>query len=403
MVKEKKFYDTLGVSENATTQEIKKAYRKLAMQYHPDRNKDPGAEEKFKSISLAYEVLSDDEKRNVYDQYGEEGLQGGGFAAESGSIFDMFFGGGRRRQAPTKTEDMRHPLAVTLEDLYNGMTRKLKITRKVLCTLCKGSGGKDGKKPIKCTTCGGHGVRIITRQIGPGMMQQMQARCDQCEGEGEKMDAADRCDSCAGKKTVVTKEILEVNVEKGMANGQRIILAGKANEAPGLAAGDVIFVLQQKEHERFDRHKADLLMVKKLSLAEALCGFSFKVEHLDGRELIIRSKEGEVVRPGDVKGVANEGMPQHKNPFLKGTLFVKFEVEFPEDGAFTPDQLRTLESVFPARPKPALATPGKESEDVNFTVLQQTPGASGGKTAHDEDSDDDGRGGRSQGVQCASQ
>ncbi|KAH7708397.1 dnaJ subfamily A member 2 [Aphelenchoides avenae] len=203
--------DLLGVAPTATDEEIKKQYHKLAKEYHPDKN--PQHEDKFKEISAAYEILSDQKKRRIYDQVGMEGLEGGGGSGGFGGhedLFDllggggmggglggglfshMFGGGGGGRRRPRKGENTVQPLNLTLEDLYNGKTSKLQLTKKVICGTCKGAGGKEGAVQ-PCTRCRGSGRMFVTRQIGPGMIQQMAARCDQCAGEGELINEKDRC------------------------------------------------------------------------------------------------------------------------------------------------------------------------------------------------------------------
>ena len=190
-VADTKLYDILGVPPGASENELKKAYRKLAKEYHPDKN--PNAGDKFKEISFAYEVLSNPEKRELYDRYGEQGLrEGSGGGGGMDDIFSHIFGGGlfsfmgnqsRSRNGRRRGEDMMHPLKVSLEDLYNGKTTKLQLSKNVLCSACSGQGGKSGAVQ-KCSACRGRGVRIMIRQLAPGMVQQMQSVCSDCNGEG---------------------------------------------------------------------------------------------------------------------------------------------------------------------------------------------------------------------------
>ncbi|TMW58360.1 hypothetical protein Poli38472_009919 [Pythium oligandrum] len=338
-----KYYEALGVPKTATAAEIKKAYRKLALKNHPDKGGDP---ELFKSITVAYEVLSDPEKRELYDQYGEEGLQNGGGAPDAGDIFSQFFrgGGSRRRTGPQKGEDLTHPLKVSLEDLYNGKTVKLAVNRDVLCGRCEGRGGAEGAEKV-CDTCQGRGMRVQMRQIGPGMVQQMQSVCPDCRGQGKTIREADRCKGCKGKKVTKERKVLEVHIEKGMRHGQRITFSGEADQAPGTIPGDIIFVVQEKEHATFQRKGGNLIMEKKISLVEALCGFEMMVEHLDGRHLHIKTRPGEIIKPNQFKAVHGEGMPTHGNPFVKGQLVILFKVQFPESGALSEKQISTLKTI----------------------------------------------------------
>merc|ERR1719491_913008 len=248
-----KLYETLGIAKSADEKEIKKAYRKLAVKHHPDKG---GDEAKFKEVSAAYEILSDPEKRVKYDKFGLEGVADEGVG-----------GGGRRRQGPKRGEDVNHPIKVSLEDLYNGKTVKLAVNRQVIV-----GGAKQ------CHTCDGQGVVVELRQIALGMVQQIQRHCDECEGEGYHI------------KRKKEKKVLEVLVEKGMKHNQKITFRGMADEKPNMEAGDIIFVVQEKEHETFKRKGADLLIVKNVSLNEALTGFQWIIDHLDGRKIVVRSK-----------------------------------------------------------------------------------------------------------------
>ncbi|TJX51591.1 molecular chaperone DnaJ, partial [Soehngenia saccharolytica] len=226
-----KYYEVLGVSKTAAADELKKAYRKAAIKNHPDKGGDP---EKFKELAQAYEVLSDPEKREIYDQYGEdamkEGMGGGGASHNPFDIFESFFGGspfggsafgggssrGRRQK---QGEDVVHPLKVSLEELYTGISKKLSLSRNILCPKCKGKGSKSGASS-RCSGCQGSGMRVSIRQLGPGMIQQMQHVCSDCRGSGETISDKDKCAQCKGNKVVQDKKMLEVNVEKGMQHGQ---------------------------------------------------------------------------------------------------------------------------------------------------------------------------------------
>ncbi|CAN6566921.1 unnamed protein product [Malus baccata var. baccata] len=300
-----KYYEILGVSKTASQDDLKKAYRKAAIKNHPDKGGDP---EKFKELAQAYEVLSDPEKREIYDQYGEdalkEGMGGGGGGHDPFDIFQSFFGGnpfggggssrGRRQR---RGEDVIHPLKVSLEDLCNGTSKKLSLSRNIICSKCKGKGSKSGAS-MTCPGCQGSGMKVSIRHLGPSMIQQMQLPCNECKGTGETINDKDRCTQCKGEKVVQEKKVLEVIVEKGMQNGQRITFPGEADEAPDTVTGDIVFVLQQKEHPKFKRKGDDLFFEHTLSLMESLCGFQFILTHLDGRQLLIKSHPGEVVKPG---------------------------------------------------------------------------------------------------------
>ncbi|KAF3815112.1 hypothetical protein GH733_017388, partial [Mirounga leonina] len=259
MVKETTYYDVLGVKPNATQEELKKAYRKLALKYHPDKNPNEG--EKFK-ISQAYEVLSDAKKRELYDKGGEQAIKEGG-------------------------------AGVTLEDLYNGATRKLALQKNVICNKCEGRAGKKGAVEC-CPSCQGTGMQIRIHQIGPGMVQQTQSVCMDCQVHGEWISPKDRCKSCNARKTVQEKKILEVHIDNGMKDGQKITFHGEGDQEPGLEPGDII--LDQKDHAVFTWQGEDLFI-----------------------------------------------------PYEKGRLIIEFKVNFPEIGFLSPDKLSLLEKLLPAR------------------------------------------------------
>jgi len=418
-VTDTKLYDILGVKPNASEPEIKKAYRKLAKQYHPDKNPDPEVAEKFKDISFAHDVLTDEEKRSIYDRYGERGLREGmggmggmddifshifGRGGGGGGLFSHFgfsdFGGGRQRKQQRRGENVMHSLKVKLEDLYSGKTSKLKLNKNVICQACKGAGGKSGAVQT-CHTCRGSGTKISLIQLGPGMVQQTQRVCPDCHGEGEIIDAKHRCKRCKGKKVVEESKILEVQVEKGMRDEERVFFRGEGDQQPGIEPGDVIIVLKQLEHERFSRRGDNLSLKIKISLVEALCGFQIPIKHLDGRELLITSPSGKVIKPGCVKLVPGEGMPRHRNPQEKGDLAVSFDIEFPSNNFLT-DDLMDLEKLLPPR---LSIEDYKEDEvyDVELLdeehIINEEHGRR--KEAYGFEDDDEDEAGGPQGMQCA--
>ncbi|XP_071752551.1 dnaJ homolog subfamily A member 1 [Centroberyx gerrardi] len=395
MVHETGYYDLLGVNPKATPDEIKKAYRKLALKYHPDKN--PSEGEKFKHISQAYEVLSDAKKRDLYDQGGEQAIKEGGMGGGGSpmDIFNMFFGGGGRMQRERRGKNVVHQLSVTLEEIYSGTTRKLGLQKNVICEKCDGYGGKKGALE-KCSSCKGRGVQIKVQQIGPGMIQQIQSMCADCQGEGEKFSSKDRCKTCNGHKVERKKKILEVHIDKGMKDGQRITFHGEGDQEPGLEPGDVVIVLDQKEHAVFQRQEDNLVMKMDIKLVDALCGFKKTVHTLDNRMLIITSQPGEVVKHNDIKCVQNEGMPIYRDPYDKGQLIIQFQVEFPEKDWLPEHLMFQLERLLPAREEVMVSD---DMEEVDLCeVDSQSQQRSYGGEAYDED-DEGPRGG----VQCQTQ
>ena len=272
-----------------------------------DKNRDnPAAAEKFKDISKAYEVLSDPQKRQIYDQYGEAGLseQGGAGGMNAEDLFSQFFGGGglgsmfggqMREQGPKKARTIHHVHKVSLEDIYNGKMSKLALQKSVICPDCEGRGGKVGAVKT-CTGCNGQGMKTMMRQMGP-MIQRFQTVCPDCQGEGEMIRDKDRCRRCKGKKTDVERKILHVHVDKGVPNGYKIELHGEGDQTPGLQHGDVQFEIEQKPHPRFARQGDNLLYDAKVSLYTALAGGKIYIHHLDApaqRWLQVTIKPGEI-------------------------------------------------------------------------------------------------------------
>ncbi|XP_012274281.1 dnaJ homolog subfamily A member 1 [Orussus abietinus] len=349
MVKETTFYDVLGVKPGCSPDDLKKAYRKLALKYHPDKNPNEG--DRFKQISQAYEVLSNPEKKRIYDQGGEQalkegGMEGSGFTSPM-DLFDVFFGGlGRNRRRGRKGQDVVHQLSVSLEELYNGTVRKLALQKNVICDKCEGVGGKKGSVE-KCLQCGGSGLQVQINQLGPGMIQQVQSMCSECKGQGQRINPRDRCKQCNGRRTIRDRKILEVNIDKGMMDGQKIVFTGEGDQEPDLEAGDIVIVLDEKEHEVFKRSGCDLIMRMHLGLIESLCGFQKVIRSLDGRNLVVTSLPGVITKHGDLKCILNEGMPVYKDPFTRGRLVIQFIVNFPQ--TIDPTVIPALEQCLPRR------------------------------------------------------
>ncbi|KAK9837066.1 hypothetical protein WJX81_000009 [Elliptochloris bilobata] len=340
-----RYYKILGVDSNANDVELKRAHRKLALKHHPDKG---GDSDKFKEINEAYDVLRDPEKRKIYDEYGEdaikEGMGSGGPPAGMEDLFSMFTGGGRRG-APRERrgENVVHRLKVGLEEMFIGSTRKLSLARNIKCDVCAGRGTKSGKQ-YPCSECHGTGVQVMMRPLGPGMMQQIQQPCSNCRQTGFAPPPQDVCPACSGKGLVPEKKVFEVHIEQGHKHGAKVVLRGEAGcSDPNVQPGDVVFVLEQRPHKLFKRVGNDLVMEKDITLAEALCGCSFDVVHLDNRVLQVVHPGGEVIKPESWRCVNDEGMPVHGRPYEKGNLYIRFAVKFPDElDAGTMDALRKL-------------------------------------------------------------
>ncbi|CAK7269800.1 Type I HSP40 co-chaperone [Sporothrix epigloea] len=422
MVRETKFYDILGVAPTATEQELRKAYRLGALKHHPDKNAhNPAAEEKFKEISHAYEILSDANKRQVYDQYGEAGLEGGaggggGMPAEDlfaqffggqgfgGGLGGMFGGGNMQSRGPAKARNIHHTHKVSLEDIYRGKVSKLALQRSIICPKCEGRGGKEGAVRV-CAGCDGHGMKTMMRQMGP-MIQRFQTACPDCNGEGEIVKDKDRCKNCSGKKTVVDRKVLHVHVDRGVKSGTHVEFRGEGDQAPGIQAGDVIFEIEQKPHNRFTRRDDDLLYTCEIDLVTALAGGTIYIEHLDDRWLSVEILPGEAIAPNTVRMIRGQGMPTYRHHDF-GNLYVKFNVKFPEK-AWTADPA-AFEALRKLLPAPALETVPPTDAMTEVADLEDVdPLASGGNRGFAEGnpnamSDDDDENPHAERVQCASQ
>lgn len=344
MVHDTAYYDVLGVTPNADETTIKKSFYKLAQKWHPDKNKEPGAADKFKEINEAYEVLSDKEKRKLYDAYGKEGLNENGFHASSPfDIFNMF---NRRQTGPRKTKDVQHAIKVSLADLYKGITKKLRVQRKIICKTCSGKGSTKEGAVHSCTTCKGSGMKVEIAQMG-NMITQRQTICDRCRGKGETIPDKDLCGSCHGNKVVDETKIITVDIQRGMKWGEALVFYGESDQAPDCVTGDLVFVLQPKdEPSPFKRVGNDIYTTHKVSLLDALTGCRFPITLLD--DSTVQLTYDQIISPGVVLKVPEKGMPIRGRPGEYGDLFVTFEVEFPTK--LTDKEKETLKSVLP-KPK----------------------------------------------------
>ena len=327
------YYEVLGVSRDATAKELKKAYRKLAMKYHPDRNPgDKEAESHFKEASEAYEVLSDPEKRARYDQFGHEGLRGAAAGAgfdsmddifsQFGDIFgDMFgFGGRRRRGGPRRGADMRYDLELSFEEAAFGTSKSLTIPRHVKCERCEGSGAEPGTSPTTCPTCQGRG-QVHHRQ---GFFT-LSSTCPHCKGTGEFI--SDPCTECEGKgKTRIEREV-EVKVPAGVDTGTRLRLRQEGeNGSRGAPRGDLYVFLHVQPSEVFERDGADLHARHEISFVQAALGCEVEAPTLGGESTTITIEPG--AQHGDTKVIKNEGIAKLQGSG-RGDLYVHLDVQIP--------------------------------------------------------------------------
>ncbi|MFC2029139.1 molecular chaperone DnaJ [Chloroflexota bacterium] len=287
------FYDVLGVGREATSDEIKRAYRRLARQYHPDVNKDSDAEARFKEINEAYEVLSDQEKRGVYDRFGHAGPQAG-FGDFSGfggfdDIFESFFGGTRSgtaaRRGPAKGADLRYDLAIEFEEAVFGSETEIGLNRHEGCSHCQGSGAEPGTQPLRCPQCNGTGEVRRQQQTFLGSFVQV-TTCPRCRGEREIVTSP--CSECRGQKVVEVERTIAVRIPAGVDNGTRIRLAGEGE--PGVRGGppgNLYVVLNVRRHRHFRREENQILLELGINVAQAALGDKIKVPTLDGDEELV--------------------------------------------------------------------------------------------------------------------
>mmetsp|Transcript_28740 Transcript_28740/g.42237 ORF Transcript_28740/g.42237 Transcript_28740/m.42237 type:complete len:358 (-) Transcript_28740:75-1148(-) len=316
------YYEVLGVSRDATVKDIKKAFRKLSVTNHPDKG---GNKEVFQGIQRAYEVLSDEELRLVYDHAGMEGLDQHEKSANApASPFDAFFGGGQQR-GMNRGPDAKVEMQVSMEDMYNGNDVSMSVKRRIVCRNCK---GRQTWKQPHCTDCGEcpPEIKMVQQQVAPGFVVQQQ----------QQVQSESRCKN-------EPKE-LKMTVEKGAPDGHEVRFKGASEQSPGQVPGDIVVSLRQKQHHQFTRKGNDLHMTMDISLRESLTGFSRIVKQLDGRDVVI--EETGVTGPYSTKTIKGEGMPKHGVPSELGDLKIQMKVKFPKK--LTPDQVEGINKMFAA-------------------------------------------------------
>ena len=332
------FYETLGVSRTVTETELKVAFRKAAMQCHPDRHPgDKAAEAKFKELNEAYQCLSDGQKRAAYDRFGHaafeqgggQGGMGDGFGSSMADIFDDLFGdmmgrsrGGGRSGGRERGSDLRYNLEITLEDAFKGRTTTVNIPTSISCEACSGTGSKPGSKPRPCATCGGQG-RVRAQQ---GFFA-IERTCPTCQGRGEVID--NPCAACAGSGRVTRERALSVNIPAGVEDGTRIRLSGEGEAGlRGGPAGDLYIFLSVKPHQFFQRDGADLYCRVPISMVQAALGGEFSVPAVDGTQAKVKIAEG--TQSGKQFRIKGKGMPILRTRDV-GDMYIQAMVETPQN------------------------------------------------------------------------
>ncbi|KAG7015389.1 Chaperone protein dnaJ A6, chloroplastic, partial [Cucurbita argyrosperma subsp. argyrosperma] len=330
------FYSILGVSKNASKSDIKSAYRKLARSYHPDVNKDPGAEQKFKEISNAYEVLSDDEKRSLYDKYGEAGLKGAGMGmGDFSNPFDLFeslfegmggmgMGGRGSRSRAVDGQDEYYNLVLDFKEAVFGVEKEIEISRLESCGTCEGSGAKPGTQPTRCSTCGGQGQVVSSARTPLGVFQQVMT-CSSCGGSGE---ISTPCNTCSGDGRVRRTKRISLKVPAGVDGGSRLRVRNEGNAGRrGGSPGDLFVIIDVTPDPVLKRDDTNILYTCKVSYIDAILGTTIKVPTVDG---MVDLKIPAGTQPNTTLVMSKKGVPLLNKRNMRGDQLVRVQVEIPK-------------------------------------------------------------------------
>ena len=336
-----KYYDILGVNKNASEEEIKKAYKKLAIKWHPDKNMNNKEEAnvKFKEISEAYQTLSDPSKREIYDNYGEEGLKnngnmGGGTPFNSPEdIFKMFFGGrsssfednffqNNHPRQNKKTESKMIHIPVTLKECYNGSKKKISLKIKKLCKNCNGFGGLNMKP---CNDCNGKGIKIIDKMFGPGMIQRTHIQCNTCNGN-QKI-ASQICNTCSGNGKMNIEKVFLLTIEQGSNNNEEIIFKNEGDENINEENGDIVFILKEENNNLFTRIGNDVIYNHTITLGDSIIGINTTIELINGEKITF--KEENIMPHNSYTFFKNKGFPIKNEINSYGDLYIVYNIKYP--------------------------------------------------------------------------
>lgn len=379
MAEKRDYYEVLGVAKGASADEIKKAYRKLALKYHPDRNPgDKEAEEKFKEAAEAYGVLSDPEKKQRYDQFGHAGMSGaGGFGGGAGMSmedifsqfgdifsgfgFSGFGGGGRSRRPVSRGSDLRVTLKLTLEEIAKGVEKKIKVHKAVSCPDCHGTGAKNGTAMKTCETCHGQGQVVSRQQTILGVMQQVHV-CPSCHGTGKTI--TERCPKCGGQGVTYADEVISIQIPAGVEAGMQLSVSGKGNAAPqGGINGDLLVLIEELPHTEFQRDHQNLHYTLPISYMDAALGCSVEIPTLTGKAKI-------KIEPGTPSGkllrLRGQGFPSIQRGMPKGDLIVSVNVSVPK--SLSKEEKALLEKM---REMPGFAAHSDKKEPGFFERMRE--------------------------------
>ncbi|KAG7717671.1 hypothetical protein KL949_002945 [Ogataea haglerorum] len=411
MVKETKLYDLLNVSPDASFAQLKKAYRTAALKFHPDKIGSSGeSEEKkkeatrvFQEITTAYEILSDEKKRQTYDAYGEAGLKGvpdsslsarfqqaesfvdqlfrSSSASDLDALFDSLAGGrpvGNSQRRMRKGRDILHTTYCTLADFYHGRTMKLSLTKKIKCPECAGRGGTQ---LVQCSACLGTGTIVNETRMGI-VYQRVQTTCHQCNGSGMYIPEEYTCGTCHGNRLIDKKVILDVEIPKGVKPGYQVVFEHEADEGINIIPGDVVITLQEDKRrptKNFQRRGNNLITSVTLSLAKALCGGLLKIEHLNKKIMKIYINRGDLANPNTIKVAKGYGMPIYTETDFGetryGDLIIKFNIEFPKMNELSEVQYNMLNKALDPNYRPKNVSSSSSSEDVSVEDFSPLSGS----------------------------
>jgi len=333
----KEYYEVLGVSEDASQEEIKAAYRKKAKRYHPDSNSEAADEQQFQKINKAYEVLSDEEKRKKYDRFGKDGIDAnaasGGFSDVQDLFNTIFGGGGGGSSGPQQSPHLKIPVQISLEEAYNGVEKTFEVERRASCEACDGTGSADGTTE-RCPDCNGRGKVRRTQRTPFGKAQVVQ-ECDTCEGRGEVPE--EPCDACGGEGLTEQTETVEVEIPAGVQDGQRVRVPGKGNRLRDGRTGDLFLFVGVEDHDTLERKQDDLFTTVTVGIGDAVLGASVEVP-TPTSTVAVDVPPG--TQPGQVLRLQDQGMPGRRG---HGDLYVKVDVSVPED--LDPEQEEVFEQL----------------------------------------------------------
>lgn len=390
VVEELCFYEVLSVTRTASDSQIKRAYMRLAKEWHPDRNPAPEAKRRFQQISTAYEVLSEEESRRLYDSYGADVALGKKPRPGMGRFSS-------RGPAQRQGEDCEARVRVTLAELFVGTTKTVCFSRTIHCRPCEGKGGRSGARRVQCGRCRGVGVVSRMHVMGGMFMQRVDSPCGACEASGATVHPQDACPACRGSGRATEAAKVKVPIPCGTRpDRERVRLGQEGHAAKNCVPGDLVVTLELEEEPDAEMQWLDnghLVLSKSITLVEALLGFVMAITHLDGRKILVRTAPGEMIRPGDYRRIKGEGMPKAGNMSKRGDLVIEFDVTYPSPEELTEDKVGHLLLGLPG-PPPRLAP--KDAEEMallpcsveEFGAHDEDHGDHGQHGDYDDDDDD---------------